>query len=492
MQAKLPIWLKGFIGICQGDLIMYVSITTPNFFANLALVLWPIVCFGLYRFRSVVSATILTILAAQLLLPVGTFFKFEMVPQFDRESIPSLCALIGCMIVTGRRIQLGANFGVTEFLLWSSLICPVITSLLNGDAIEVGGTILPGVGIYDGLSAGLSKVIALIPFFLGRQFLRNSKDLQQILETLAFAGFIYSFALLFEIRFSPQLHGWVYGYYPTDFIQEMREDGGFRPMVFMGHGLIACFFLMTTVVASAALWRMNLRILRMNAGGITGYLGVVLVLCKSGAALVYGLVLAPLVRWTKPILQMRAAVFFVVLALFYPAMRMAEVFPTNTIVEIASAVNEPRAHSLEFRFEQEEELLKKASERPWFGWGRFGRSRVFKENWENVGVDTSVTDGRWIITFGQFGVFGFLAEFCLLVVPVLRAAAALKVVKTFREAISLSAIALLIAINLIDLLPNSTLSPWTWLLAGALLGCSEEILAQRRLSTLALHYELAG
>ena len=55
-------------------------------------------------------------------------------------------------------------------------------------------------------------------------------------------------------------------------------------------------------------------------------------------------------------------------------------------------------------------MLERASERILFGWGRFGRSRVYNE----YGSDISVTDGRWIITLGQFGVVGFMGEFGLL------------------------------------------------------------------------------
>ncbi len=428
-------------------------------------------------------------------LDVVNLFTFDAISGYDLLSLflrtmrhlrgidqESQCAFMSAAVfdVARRRLRLGNNFGVTEVLIASSLVCPVFTSLLNGDPIVVGGTILPGVGLYDGLSALLSQFITLVPFFLGRQFLRNPKDLQPLLETLALAGLLYSVPLLFEIRFSPQLHYWLYGYAPSDFIQEMREDGGFRPMVFMGHGLIACFFAMTAVVASTALWRMKIRVLCFNAGGLTAYLGTVLVFCKSGAALVYGLVLVPLVRWTKPGLQVRAAMCFAFLALLYPGMRMADVFPTQTILQIARAVNEPRAHSLEFRFDQEDELLQRASQRPWFGWGRFGRNRVFKEDWQGIGVDTSVTDGEWIVTFGQFGLVGFLAEFGLLAFPIYRAAKALRQIGSFREAISLGALALIIAINMIDLLPNSAIDPWTWLLAGVLLGCSETVLSRKR------------
>jgi hypothetical protein len=243
--------------------------------------------------------------------------------------------------------------------------------------------------------------------------------------------------------------------------------------------LTACFFLMTTVVASAALGRMKIRILRFGTGFITAYLGVVLILCKSAAALIYGLILAPLVRWAKPSLQLRLAVVFAAVAILYPAMRTAELVPTQTILEMARAVDEARAVSLEVRFVQEEELLQKALERPFFGWGRFGRSRVYVVDWRNIGFDSSVTDGRWVITLGVYGLVGFLAEFGLLAIPIFRAVKALRVVSR-QEAIALGAIALIMAINMIELLPNSTLHSWSWLVAGALLGCSETVLARER------------
>jgi hypothetical protein len=454
---------------------------TPNWFAIFALIGWPLAAIALYASRPVVQATLWTFLGAQLLLPVGTSFKFQMVPQFDKASIPSLCALVCCMFVSGKAIKPLRKFGLVEILIAMNVVGPVITSLLNSDPIVVGGTVLPGVGVYDGLSAGLSQFIILIPFFLGRQFLRRPDDVQSVFSTLVIAGVGYSVLLLFEIKMSPQLHFWVYGYYSTDFIQEMREGGSFRPMVFMGHGLVAGFFAMTALVASAVIWRAGTPVFRaVSPALITGYLAVVLVLCKSGAALVYGAVLAPLVRWTKPRLQMKFAVVLVAIALTYPIARIAEVFPTDTIINIAMSINAERASSLKFRFDQEEQLLERASQRFLFGWGRFGRSRVYVEDWRGVGVDASVTDGRWIITLGQFGVFGFLAEFGLLAISVLYAVRAIRLAETFRDTVFLAGLALIVSVNIVELLPNSTLLPWTWLLAGTLLGRSEAIVVAAR------------
>jgi hypothetical protein len=452
----------------------------PNWLAVFALVVWPVVAIALYASRPVVQATIWTILAAQLLLPVGTFFKFAMIPQLDKYSIPSFCALVGCMAVTGRALRIWRTFGPTEILIVMYVAGPVVTSLLNGDNIYVGTSVLPGVGIYDGLSAALSQFITLVPFMLGRQFLRGPNHTQTVLSALTLAGLAYSLPLLFEIRMSPQLHFWFYGYYPSDFIQAVREDGAFRPMVFMGHGLIAGFFAMTAAVASAAMWRTKISVVRFPPGLVTGYLSVVLVLCKSGAALVYGVVLIPLIRWAKPQAQLNVAVVLVTIALSYPLLRIVDVFPTTAIVDTAMAINEPRAYSLKFRFDQEEQLVARVWQRPVFGWGRFGRNRIYVENWQGEAGDASVTDGRWIIAFGQFGIIGFLAEFGLLAMSVFRALGALRFTETFREGVLLAGLALIVAINMVELLPNSSLGPWSWLLAGTLLGCSEAVLARKQ------------
>ena len=254
--------------------------------------------------------------------------------------------------------------------------------------------------------------------------------------------------------------------------------GGFRPIVFMENGLVAAFFLMTATVAAAAFWRTRTRVQKFAPAAITAYLSAVLILCKSLGALVYGVALVPLVRLARPRLQLRVAMILAIFAVTYPLLRAADLVPTNYIVEAARSISEERADSLQFRFDHEQRLLERASQRILFGWGRCGRSRIYDE-WGN---DIGITDGRWTITLGQFGIFGFLAEFGLLALPVFRAASALRFAESERDSIFLAALALIVAINMIDLLPNASLSPWTWLLAGALLGRAETLRGAARQS----------
>jgi len=442
--------------------------------ATVALLMWPIISAALFATRPAVQATLWTIVGAQLLLPVGTGIKFEMIPPFDKATLPSFCIFFGYLMAAGRLWN--PRFGIAEVLVAIFLFGPIVTSMQNGDPVFAGDRVIPGVGIYDALSAVEAAFIALLPFFVGRGLFRTEQANEQVLKTLVVAGLLYSIPMLFEMRFSPQFHFWVYGYFPTDFIQQVR-DGGYRPMVFTGHGLIAAIFLFMSVTAAAALWRSSGSLRR--SGGVTVYLGAVFVLCRSAGATLFGSVIVPLVCFGRPKLQARVAVVFVLLALFYPMLRVVDLVPTRLMVELAQSVSFERASSLRVRFENEASLLERALQRPIFGWGRYGRSRIYDEG----GKDVSVTDGHWVITIGQFGILGFVAEFGLLALCIIKAAAASRNARSFKEKILLTALALIVATNVLDLLPNSSLLPVTWLFSGALLGRAEalQLTATRKL-----------
>lgn len=445
-----------------------------NWVATFALLLWPLVVFWLYTTRPSGKATIWAFLGAFLLLPVGASIKIvEGIPQFDKVSISALAALLCCRLVAGKRLQLFRHFGFVEVLMLVFVLSPFITAQLNTDPIILPNRTIPGSTTYEGFSAVFNQFIVLIPFLLGRQLLRDAEDNRDILVALVTAGLFYSLPMLFEIRFSPQLHGWIYGYFPTQFAQTFRY-GGFRPVVFMGHGLIVGFFAATTVLAAVALWRTQKRLLRLPLSGITAYLAVILMLCKTLGVLLYALTLAPLIRWTQPRMQLRIAVVLATLALSYPLLRSADAIPMDAALTTVAAIDTDRASSLKTRFDSETVLLARASERITFGWGRFGRNRIYSAS---TGQDMVYTDGEWILILGSFGVVGFLAAFGLLTLPVFRAASAFKFTKSSQDGVYLAALSLIVAANIIDLIPNATISDWTLLLAGALFGRAEALRA---------------
>ena len=73
----------------------------------------------------------------------------------------------------------------------------------------------------------------------------------------------------------------------------------------------------------------------------------------------------------------------------------------------------------------------------------------------------------WIITVGVSGWFGYIAQFGLLTVPII-------LLTLYRRRLDLSlatsGLCLVLTANLIDMIPNATLTPVTWLIAGALMG----------------------
>ena len=64
---------------------------------------------------------------------------------------------------------------------------------------------------------------------------------------------------------------------------------------------------------------------------VTAYLGVILILCKESGRLLYGALVASLVYWTKPRLQLLVAMVLVTVALTYPSLRAADLVPTSYI-----------------------------------------------------------------------------------------------------------------------------------------------------------------
>jgi hypothetical protein len=182
----------------------------------------------------------------------------------------------------------------TRRSLWISLLLlvyvlsPLVTAELNGDVIPMPNGVLQSVGLYDGISSVIMQAVIVIPFVLGRNILTTGRSIKQIFRCFAIAGLFYSLPMLFETRMSPQLQIWIYGFMPGEFYQQARE-GSFRPTVFMGHGLITAFFLVTCVIASGALWRVNAKINSVKAGNLTAYLTSVLFLTKSFGAILYAL-----------------------------------------------------------------------------------------------------------------------------------------------------------------------------------------------------------
>jgi hypothetical protein len=272
---------------------------------------------------------------------------------------------------------------------------------------------------------------------------------------------------------SPQLNRWVYGFFQHSFSQTKRGDG-FRPTVFMTHGLAVAVFTMTAVVAAAGLFKTKIRVFRIPAGWTLAYLWLILLLSKSVAAFLYSLIAVPLILFTSPKTQSRAAILLAIVILSYPDARGADVVPIEEIRGwVASNYDEQKVSSIMTRFDNETELLERANERPSFGWGKFGRASIYSYR---SGKKESVRDGDWIITWGEFGRVGFFGKYLLLLLPIFLTGRKLKYVRRKSDRQLLATLSLIVGFAAFDFLPNGNFNYLAFVLSGALMGCCEGVL----------------
>ena len=454
----------------------------PNALAYLMLIAWPLVSLTLFLRLPLERAILWCFIAGYLLLPPLAEFDLPLVPDMDKFSIPAVMAFGLCIYVLRKPVPIWPQPLLARLLVLLFLTCVIPTVLTNGDPILFRvlqnsdpiifiTDILPGLRWRDLGSVIINQTILLMPFLLARRYLSDEKGQRELLLALCLAGLAYSLPALFEVRFSPQLNTWIYGFFQHDFAQMMRQ-GGFRPIVFLPHALWLAFFIFSCVVAATALARASKDRDRTRFAFAATYLFVVLILCKSLASLAYGLAIVPIVALASARWQIRLAVLIAVIAITYPMLRNLGVIPTDAILAKAEAISAERAQSLGYRFDNEAMMLARAAEKPWFGWGGWGRNLVRDLE---TGQIISIPDGRWIITFGTFGWLGYIAEMGILTLPIFLLAIELHRRQNRQVSPLAAPIALILAATLADMLLNDTLIPITWLCAGSVLGYAERL-----------------
>jgi hypothetical protein len=416
---------------------------------------------------------------------VQTAIDLRFLPPLDKHMTTALCAAIMCHVTVQERDRRAAmSAGRTgggaavppmsrmasggtprkgrgfDLLVLLLLLGPVLTVIFNTAPIVLNTQILPGLGLRDAVSSVLQKAFLILPFLLARRHLATAEAHATLLRALCHAGLAYSLLALIEVRLSPQINVWIYGFFPHSFAQHIRA-GGFRPIVFLQHGLWVGMFFGMSVLATLALARLQPNRAAYACAAV--WLLMTLYLSKNLGALTITLALGPLVLLAGVRLQLLAAAAVAALVLAYPAARTTALVPLDGVAAMATYVSPARAESFAFRLRMEDILQERAMQSPVVGWGGWKRSRMFDE----AGRNLTVTDGHWIIVLGHAGWFGYIAEFGLLSLPLLLLAWHRRRDDITRATAGLS---LVLAASLIDLIPNATLTSLTWLVAGALAG----------------------
>lgn len=433
----------------------------------LALFSWPLVVLGFARKFPPALAFILAILIGFLLLPETIAYDLPMLPALTKHSIPALAVLLLIALFRSQKGRTAERSLIPEhpFVRIATvglLAGALLTVATNGDPLRYGPTFLPGMRLYDGLSLGLTTLITLLPMLLARKFLASPANQVLLLKVLCIGALGYSLLALFEVRMSPQLNQWIYGFFPHSWAQHYRS-GGWRPIVFLSHGLVVSIFFCMTTLAAAGLSRLD-REKRSKFLAATAWLFLTLFLTKSLGAFAIAVLLLPAALLWGVRGQLLVASAIAILVLSYPAARSVGVIPVDLVVQQTEKIDPQRADSLRTRLINEDRMLAKAQQRPLFGWGAWGRSRVYDPV---TGVDITIADGQWAGVLGVGGWVKYLFEFGLLGLPM---------ILLFRHrhrydiGMETSILGLILAANLVDLIPNSGVTPISWMIAGALWG----------------------
>jgi len=370
-------------------------------------ILVPIALFGwipivLFLFVSLPArrAVIVAFLFAWLFLPV-TGYSLPGLPDYTKMTATSYGVILGVLLFdVGRLMRLRFSWFDLPMVVWC--LVPFASSVSNG------------LGAYDGVSGVVGATITWgIPYFIGRLYFNDLEGLRELAIGIFIGGLIYVPLCLYEIRMSPQLHRMVYGFHARGW--GGTRFGGYRPAVFMDTGLALGMWMTAASLIGIWLWRAKalLSAWKIPMAMLVPVLLITTILCKSTGALALlagGIGVLFLTNWT------RLRVFLMCLVLVpigYVVVRSTGDWSGRAVVEMAKVISEERARSLNGRLVNEDILAEKAWQRPLFGWGGWGRNRVY----DDYGKDITVTDGLWIIAFGQHGLVGLMALYGVFLLP---------------------------------------------------------------------------
>jgi len=437
-----------------------------GFLAYLALTAWVPFSVVAFAVMKPSQAAMLVMLGGMIFLPEVVSFDAPLIPPYGKHEIASTCALFGMLLRCPERLRLPRLGRGGDLFLAMASLSAVVTVMLNPDPIGYGPILVPGMHVRDILAFGIRAFIGVIqPYLVGRMCLQSTRDVRDLVRVVLGLGMVYSLLIMFELRFSPNLHRWIYGYHAREDFSQTVRWGGYRPTVFMEHGLAVALFAMVVAMYAAVQARLRKRYWGLPSWVWTLYFTSVMILCRSTGAIILGVIVLAAIIWLSPRTQLRMAVLIAAICFIYPALRFSGVLPTDAIADFTSSTIAPdRGASLRFRFQNEEVLMEHVRKRLGFGWGGYGRNRPYDSDGQNM----VITDGYWIILLSSGGVAMLYAMFGVMLVPVFSAARVLRKVPDRGDQQLLVGLALVTVCYVFDLIPNGMFNQAPLFYAGAL------------------------
>ena len=423
---------------------------------------WIFVAVALFAVMTPRRAVLAAYLLAWLFLPQAGI-PFKGFPDLDKISATGLGALIGVVLFdAGRLLRFRPSWVDLPIAVWCLASIPsAMTNELPPEATSQ---------LYDGMS-GVVKDIFLwgIPYLIGRLYFNDLAALRELAIGLFMGGLLYVPFCAYELKMSPQLHQMVYGFHPSNFLMTIRF-GGWRPMVFMQHGLMVGMWMTSASLVGVWLWRTRAltSICHIPVSVLVVALVVITVLCKSTGAIILLLLGLGILFANSALRSSVVLVIALSLTPLYMLARTQGLWDGRELVDVAKMISDERADSIEGRLDNEDQLIEKASKKPWFGWSGWGGWRVYDPK---TGEDITVSDGMWVIARGEKGMVGLISVTCIVLLPF---ALLLRRIParywSTRAAGPPAALAMLLMLYSIDNLFNAMLNPIYLLAAGGLSG----------------------
>jgi hypothetical protein len=400
--------------------------------------------------RALLAAFIL----AWLFLPLADF-KIPMIPSYTKMTAATLGSLIGLLIFDSRRLF---DFRPSWIDLPVAVWC----------VARFGASMTNGYGAYDGFSQVEYTILTWgLPWLFGRLYFTDAQGMKELAIAFVLGGLIYVPLCLYEARFSPQLARWVYGI-QIDFA-EVKRFGGWRPTVFMQHGLMTGMWMCMTGMMAWWLWSAGKvrTILRMSMFWIMLGIVVTAILCKSFGAIAL-LIMGTGALWLASKLK-RTWPLLLVLAIppAYITLRISGMWSGENLIYLAGELgSSDRAGSLSSRINSEDQFIQAGWHKPIFG---------FRGWYNTVGLQSDETkrgipDALWMIEFTGSGLVGLACLVTYLLLPPFLVWWRFARRDWGPTQVPVLGLAMIVCLSMVDNLFNAMLNPVFMLTAGALGG----------------------
>ena len=391
--------------------------------------------------------------------------------DYNKMSAAGFGILFSAMIFDMETV-LSFRFSIWDIPMAILCLCPLLSSIANSSVSNQ-------LGWYDGIAAIVYQTTRWgLPYFIGRIYFNDLQGMRELAIGIVVGGLLYAPLCWYELRLSPQLNYKIYGFYQYEFGQ-VRRYGGWRPIVFMQHGLAVALWMTNCAITACWLWWTGAK---KSVMGIPMWLAALTLVVTAawlhsvGAAvlLVLGLFVSLMTYYT------RSSVWIILLSLApvtYIACRVTGTWNPQGVARVIEGQDQRSGSSYSFRVLNEGILLNTALKRPVFGWGGWNR---FRNEGQRNAV-RGVPDQMWIISLGENGVIGLTAFAASLTLPVFLLLKRIPVANWRHPgAAPAAAIAVLLSLYMWDNLFNAMINPIFVLGAGALTGMQFSLQARFR------------